>query len=161
VPPRTLSPVTYAAVCGSAGALISGAFVAGAGGEGWWVLVPSASVGSFCTAWLIWRTSASLHARADPAIGAILGVFTSVVAHYATWYVAIVSFWLCAVFSGDCRSSLGERPMNPLYAVVGAGVFAIWSLYLAGLASVPVGAAIGAVCSRWSVKGCGSNHRET
>jgi hypothetical protein len=140
----------YAAVCGLAGALISGAFVAEALGEGWWRLIVSAGLGSFSTAWLVWRLGARLLSRGGRATGAGLGILTAVVSHYSSWYVLLVASWCCAVLVGGCRGSLGEAPVDPVHALAGAGGLALWSLILAGPLSLPTGAVIGALCIRRS-----------
>jgi hypothetical protein len=77
-------------------------------------------------------------------------MLTSVVAHYASWYVLFVAYWPCSVFLDRCRGSLDAPPANPLFVLVGAVALPFWSLLFAGQVSLLAGPAIGALCVRRS-----------
>jgi len=80
-------------------------------------------------------------------VGAGIGILVSLLAHWLSWYFWMLCHYLCFVLTGGCRGSLGETPVNPVFALAGALVFTAWSLVLLGWITAPAGALLGALCA--------------
>ncbi len=114
-------------------------------GRGWQWFPVYTSVAAALTGGLLWWLLVVRPDNYAPERCVCVGALSGIAAHYVCWYMMIVSYWLCAVLWGGCLGSLGDRAMNPLQAVLGAGAFSLGSLYLFGWVTVPAGAILGAI----------------
>jgi hypothetical protein len=109
--------------------------VHGAGGEGYGLLVPCATVAtlSLSLAGLWWGTRHRLRLRTGLGIGLAVGLLV----HPLMWYLALL-----AAFLSGTRSSLGDLSMTPLEALSAVWLYAALSLFFTGWITGPISAAI-------------------
>src|SRR5260221_4819902 len=109
--------------------------VQNAEGEGFGLLVPSATVATLALSLggLWWATGGHARLRTGIGIGLLIGVLVPPV----MWYLAL----LVAFVSGT-RSSLGDPVLSPVEALGAAWLYAVVSLLFTGWLSCPISAAI-------------------
>lgn len=143
------SSLEMGVVCAAVGAIL-GLYVRSraVGGYDWFPVFSSLAGGT--TGGLLWWSLLARRARYLNENGALIGALCGFVSHYVCWYMLITAYWTCSLVSGGCLSSLGETPMNPFQALLGAFGFSLWSWILFGWITVPVGAVLGALLAvRW------------
>ena len=115
-------------------------------GSGYGVFLLYAPLAAFLTASLLWY--ALVAKRPEKWKGALVGGLAGCVAHFVCWYLLLAHARILHLITGGYLSSLGEPPMTMLQAFMGAGVYALWSLFIMGWATIGAGAAIGFFVAR-------------
>ncbi|WP_136525378.1 hypothetical protein [Geomonas ferrireducens] len=135
--------------------LVVSSYAIGNGWSDFWVY---AAVTAFLTGYAAWwlliekRPHLFLEVEGKLRSGVFVGAIAGFVGHYICWYVIILSRNICYWFTGGCLSSLGDPPINPIYAIVGALPLTLWSLLFFGIITVPAGAIVGAVVAKITIK---------
>lgn len=135
-----------AMVFGATGFIVAHLILARFGSEersGWNSLAVSSGAAAFVMSFLFWRLICGSDQLVSPRRGAFVGILTGVLAHPVLWYLAIV--WN---YASGTRSSLGDRPANPIEGLTACLVFAGWSLLLTGWITVPAGGILGWILGR-------------
>ena len=144
------------AICAPAGVGVGWIVASTATGSGYEYFFAYAGAAAFLTGAVMWWLVIERPGKATRLRGAAAGGWAGILAHWACWYLVIVSLWLCNQVTGGCVSSLGDAPMNPLQAMPGAAAFSLWSLLLFGIVTVPYGAIAGLVLAGHRRKATGS-----
>lgn len=97
------------------------------------VVAPIASAMIAIPSWQLLLKHRQTYLRAISA-----GVLIGIASHPIAWYLLILSYWIAGA-----RDSLGASMMNPLEAVAGAIIFALWSILIAGWITVLCGGVTG------------------
>lgn len=142
---QTLAMGSLCSVVGVLTALIVQHMATGSDYE-WFLL--AAPVSAFVTAMFFWWLIVVRKQQYGTMRGALAGAVSGAVAHYVCWYLILVGAAICHLVTGGCTGSLGEAPMNPIFALAGAGVYSGLSLLFFGWITVPAGALIGGILAR-------------
>ena len=129
------------------GFIVGGYVAATAIGEGYDLFPLFAGSGAFIASFALWYfLIEKLNKRATTA-GVLVGALSGVVSHYVCWYLFILEGNIEYHILGSWTNSLGDPPMSPVYGVVGAMWFTLFSLLFYGWVTVPIGAFIGGLFS--------------
>jgi hypothetical protein len=127
-------------------------------GNGWGNFWIYATGSAFLTGFVVWWTliekRPELFVKVEGKLrsGVFVGAIAGFVGHYVCWYATFLSSNICYWFTGGCTSSLGDTPINPIFAIVGVLPLTLWSLLFFGLITVPAGAFVGAVVAKMRIK---------
>lgn len=112
-----------------------------------------AALAAFVTSAFFWKVLVERSSQGVTKTRAILaGAISGLVAHYNCWYIVFLFANVCYHLFGGCKSSLGEPPADPLFALVGAAGLTFFSLIFYGWITVTGGALSGLLVTLWHGK---------
>lgn len=132
----------FGLLCALVGLAVGGYLSSSASGDGWGLFLACAPLAAFLTGFGLWCRLIERKRRTRLRAGILTGALAGTLAHYLCWYLMILSLYLEYLWLGT-TSSLGEPPMDPLQALLGAAAFSLFSLFLFGWLTIPAGALLG------------------
>ena len=125
--------------------LIGGTFVWwGAIGDGYELFPAAAALAAFGATAFFWWLIVVRRNNYTVKAGLLAGGLSGLVSHWLCWYLLIIGANACYWLTGDCLSSLGDQPIDPLNGLWGALFFSLFSLLFVGWMTVPLGMVVGA-----------------
>ncbi len=137
--------LAYGALAFGAGGMFGLFLFSSAIGEGYCFLPVAGSGSAFVAGAFFWRLLLEKRGRLTYPRALMAGCLTVGVTHFATLYSAIVGYYLCYIFTGGCKDSLGGPPMNPVTGFPDVLLLAALSLIGVGWISLPLGAGLSGV----------------
>jgi hypothetical protein len=153
---RLSGTVAMGLLCAAVGAIAALLLAVIATGSGWEAFFVAAPLSAFATGAFFWWLLMARRNHLGTARGVIAGALAGAVSHLVCWYFFFVIAFACNVFTGGCRDSLDQPPVNPLLAVPAASIYSGVSLMLCGWLTVPAGGLLGgllAIARRRAVAG--------
>jgi hypothetical protein len=108
-----------------------------------------AALAGALTAGFFWWFLLARRGRYHVRRGILAGMLAGFSGHWICWYLLIMTRNVCYWTTGGCLSTLGERPVDPLYGLWGAVVLSAASLLLFGWLTIPLGALLGGLAAAW------------
>ena len=136
-------------------ALIAGATLGGVGAVCAWpffhatvdptyqLMIPFSGVAALVSGGILWLLVVPAHSHVGALRPFVVGAATGFLAHPFAWYLLIIFNFLRGT-----PGSLGEAPLGPVDGLKGALVLSLWSWFLAGWLTIPVGGLVGLVLRR-------------
>lgn len=135
-------------LCCPVGLLVGYFIMRGAIGDGWQTFRYYSGAAAFVAPASLWWLLVEKNQAYGIVRGLLAGAVSALFSHYIAWYLQIIvsniSYWLL-IPTG--RDSLGEAPIDPLNGLWGALVLSLWSWFLVGWVTIPIGAIIGGLYS--------------
>lgn len=118
-------------------------------GKGWEWLPLFSSLSAFIAGSLMWKLLMNNRPLTYKRC-ALTGFSSALLGNFLTFYIMIMTAYLCYLFFGNCRGSLGDVPMNPIQAVVGALAYSTVGLFIGTWTSLLIGALWGVIFCHFS-----------
>jgi hypothetical protein len=138
------------ALCGASlfcAALVCCAVIFGVSpGSDWLVMLFTAPLSAGAIGIIGWAGLTSFGRRVKIWKGVAAGALAGALSHFAAWYLSIVFLYL----QKSVTPSMGEPTVGPIEGLWASLVMTFFSLAVLGWATVPIGAAIGAMLAAFS-----------
>lgn len=135
-------------IAGLAGLAVSAVLAGMATGQGYGVFMLAAPAAGVVAGSALWWWLVARSGRFGLWRGALAGLLIVVAGHGLTWLFVMLGSWTCWALTGDCLSSLGEPPIDPLNALWAAPAMGLLSLLVTGWVTLPAGILLGYVLAR-------------
>jgi hypothetical protein len=124
--------------------LLIGTFVSiNAIGNGYYVFIIAAPISAFVVGGFLWKFLIDEKNQSQTVKKIITGILTGTLSHYFTFILLSIIMNVCYWTTGNCLSSLGEKPASILDMLTGAFAFSFFSLLFFGWITVPASIMIG------------------
>lgn len=129
--------------CGIAGLIIGFHITTDAIGDGWEWFPLYSGLSGFLAAFILWKIGIERPQAIKISKGVFIGILSALISHFLCWYLMIVISNVQHHIFHNYESSLGHPPMNPVEGLAAALVYGLFSLWICGWITLPVGGIIG------------------
>jgi hypothetical protein len=137
--------VTMGLLCMPPGLAIGLYVAVNAQGKGYDLFPIFAGMAAFFTSFLFWWWLIEKRKETRKKFGILAGALSGFFAHFVTWYLYILAFYLDNTLSKIETSAVNPDLLGPLSGLWGAFVLSFWSLLFFGWLTIPYGAIIGGI----------------